>query len=186
MTKPFITVAKRALLAATAGALVLTPLAASAQQMRPDRMEDRRQDRVQDRQQERIEDRQRERQQERQQDRLQDRRQDWRDDRARPPAYVPPRPVVPRGAYIPRGHTPGYWNGRPYYEPRGYTYRRWVTGQVLPRAYWTMPYWFVNDWRAWRLPSYRSGYRWIRVGPDALLINLRTGRIVRVVYRVFW
>jgi Ni/Co efflux regulator RcnB len=36
------------------------------------------------------------------------------------------------------------------------------------------------------LPMPPRGYEWVRYGDDALLVNIRTGEIVDVVYDVFW
>ncbi len=90
-----------------------------------------------------------------------------------------------RPGYGHHDRRPGYWNGRAYYHPRGLAYRRWGTGQILPRAYWGGSYWAVNDWRAYGLAPVASGFRWVRVGPDALLVNVRNGHIRATRYGVF-
>jgi Ni/Co efflux regulator RcnB len=59
-------------------------------------------------------------------------------------------------------------------------------GAYLPRAYWGSRYWWITDWRLWGLPAYQNGYRWVRVGPDALLVSTYNGRIVAVRHNVFW
>jgi Ni/Co efflux regulator RcnB len=147
-------------------------------------LQDRRQDLRQD-----------QRQFERRQDRLQDRRQDlrqarrwdnindrrwyesrWRnrvrnyDVRAYRRAFVSPRryryPVT-------------------YYRPSGWYYRRWAPGAYFPRAWWT-PNYFINSWFSFGLMSPPWGYEWVRYGPDAVLVDVRTGMILQVRYNVFW
>ena len=72
-----------------------------------------------------------------------------------------------------------------YYHPRGYGYRSWNTGAYLPRAYWGQRYWIGNP-VGYRLDYARSGTRWIRVGPDALLIRTYNGSVIRVVRNLFY
>lgn len=101
------------------------------------------------------------------------------------PQIQPPRPG---GGYrpAPPGYRPGYWNDRRYYYPSGYRYRPYAVGAYLPRAFWGSRYWWVNDWQTWGLSSYRPGYRWVRVGADALLVSTSNGRIIAVRRGVFW
>lgn len=77
------------------------------------------------------------------------------------------------------------WNGRAYYHPPGVAYRRWAVGQVLARPYWTGNYWRVADRRAWGLAAPGRNLRWVRVGRDAILVNIRTGNIRSVRYNAF-
>jgi Ni/Co efflux regulator RcnB len=74
-------------------------------------------------------------------------------------------------------------NGR-YLPPRGYRYRVWVVGQMLPRPYWVRRYWILDYWD-YNLDEPSNGLEWIRYGSDALLVNLRTGQVVEVVSDVF-
>ncbi len=101
------------------------------------------------------------------------------------PEVQPPRPG---GGHrpAPPNYRPGYWNNQRYYYPHGYNYRRWSIGLYLPSAYWGHRYWWVNDWQLWGLPSYHPGYRWIRVGPDAILVSTVNGRIVAIRHNIFW
>jgi Ni/Co efflux regulator RcnB len=72
----------------------------------------------------------------------------------------------------------------PYHPPRGYVARRWVYGQILPRAYWAAPYQIADYWLfALEVPP--VGYEWVRVGNDAVLVNIGTGEILQVEYGVF-
>lgn len=104
--------------------------------------------------------------------------------RPRPPVTVqPPRPRPP--AVRP----PGYWN-RPqvaaprYYYPRGYNYRRYYVGLILPSAFLASSYYYTN-YRALGLQAPPSGYRWVRYGPDLLLVRKKNGKIREVYDNVF-
>lgn len=77
------------------------------------------------------------------------------------------------------------WNGNryrgPIYSyPPGYRYQAWGVGYRLPPAYFGNRYWIANP-GGYRLPPAYRGTRWVRVGPDALLINIVDGLIVQAV-----
>ena len=72
-----------------------------------------------------------------------------------------------------------------YHRPNGWYYRRWVFGLTLPSFFWTRDYW-IDDYWMFRLPDPPYGYVWVRYGNDALLVNVETGFILRVVYDVFY
>ena len=96
----------------------------------------------------------------------------------RPPIVRPPRP--PHG---------GSWNRPPvsaphYRYPRGYNYRRWSIGLLLPSIFLNSNYYY-NDYSRLGFGAPPRGYRWVRYGPDLLLVNQRTGRIRDVRYGVF-
>ncbi len=106
----------------------------------------------------------------------------------RPPYHRPPyhqSPYHNHGA----SYRPGYgsswgWNGHRYHGgafhyPPGYGYRRYGLGMVLPAPFLASPYYF-DRYATLGLAAPPYGYRWVRYGPDALLVNLRTGEIVRV------
>ncbi|TPG22473.1 hypothetical protein EAH87_01285 [Sphingomonas koreensis] len=68
---------------------------------------------------------------------------------------------------------------RPAYAgPRGYRYRPVSVGYRFAPAYYGSRYW-VNDYATYRLPRPGVNQRWIRYGNDVVLINIRTGRVVR-------
>ena len=69
--------------------------------------------------------------------------------------------------------------------PRGWGYRRWQTGGVLPRIFLSNSYYWSN-WSALGLGSPPPGYVWVRYGPDLLLVNRRTGRIADTIYGAFY
>ena len=73
-----------------------------------------------------------------------------------------------------------------YYAPRGYAYRSWAVGGFFPRAYYDQRFWIADPF-AYRLPPvpYR-GARWVRYGPDALLVRIRDGYVIQVVPNRFY
>ncbi len=81
------------------------------------------------------------------------------------------------------------WTNRPVYAPAyryptGYGYREWSIGLILPSLFLGSGYYFQSyyDLGLSRPPH---GFRWVRYGPDLLLVNTRTGRIRDVRYGVF-
>jgi len=72
----------------------------------------------------------------------------------------------------------------PFRYPRGWGYRHWSRGQILPSFFLTAPYFFNASFLG--LPAPPLGTQWVRFGPDALLVDVRTGNIVDVIYDAFW
>ena len=72
-----------------------------------------------------------------------------------------------------------------YHDPFGWGYRRFNIGWSIGPSYWSDRYWLQDPWQ-WRLPSVYGSYRWIRYYDDALLVDLRTGRVVDVIPDFFW
>ncbi|HLZ75704.1 RcnB family protein [Phenylobacterium sp.] len=72
-----------------------------------------------------------------------------------------------------------------YRPPYGYYSRAWGFGDFLPRPWFARDYW-LDDFLDFDLPYPPPGYTWVRVGPDALMIDRFTGRIVQVVREIFW
>ncbi len=102
-------------------------------------------------------------------------------------AWAQPPPPGGRPPPGPAGAPPGFRpiHGRsPYRYPRGYSYRRWVVGDVLPAVYVGHRYAF-NDFRTAGLGRPPPGQSWIRVGPDLLLVRLTSRRITQVIYNAF-
>jgi Ni/Co efflux regulator RcnB len=77
------------------------------------------------------------------------------------------------------------FNAGAYRPPMGYVSRNWGYGQRLPAAYYARGYW-INDYLLYALYGPPSGFVWVRVGDDALLINRYTGEIVAVETGVFY
>lgn len=72
----------------------------------------------------------------------------------------------------------------PYHRPPGFVVRHWGYGDILPRAYWAAPYILADYWLfALEVPP--AGYEWIRVGNDALLVDVNTGEVLQAEYGVF-
>ena len=110
-------------------------------------------------------------------DRYDDYRAD-RYDRHRPPRYDP------RG--YPPVWIPSYrYRGGPWVPPTGFAPRRWGYGEVLPWTWWT-PRYRIESWWSYGLPVPPVGFAWVRLGRDAVLVDLWTGRIVQVAYTLFW
>jgi len=80
---------------------------------------------------------------------------------------------------------PRHFHFRAYVRPRGWYAHRWVYGERLPRAWFDRNYW-IADWSAFGLIQPWPGYAWVQVGDDAVLVDLDTGEIVRVVYGIFY
>jgi Ni/Co efflux regulator RcnB len=89
-------------------------------------------------------------------------------------------------------HRPGFRpphfrpiHGPVFHYPRGYRYRRWSIGLLLPGLFLSNAYYY-NDWYGLGFGPPPPGYRWVRYGPDLLLVNIRTRRIADVIYGVFY
>jgi hypothetical protein len=80
-------------------------------------------------------------------------------------------------------HRRFHWHA--YVRPRGWYYRRWTYGMTFPRAFWARNYW-INDYGAFGLENPPYGYVWVRYGSDAVLVNVEDGRILRVVYNLYY
>ena len=72
-----------------------------------------------------------------------------------------------------------------YYAPFGYSSRVWFRGDFLPFAYFDDRY-FVDRFDRFDLYDPPYGCRWIRVGSDALLVDVESGYILDVIYNLFW
>lgn len=95
-----------------------------------------------------------------------DRRYDWRGYRS-----------YNRDIYrLPRYYAPSGW---------GYGYRRFSIGYILTSLLFSPQYW-IDDPYYYRLPDAYGPYRWVRYYDDALLVDMRTGQVVDVVYDIFW
>jgi Ni/Co efflux regulator RcnB len=72
-----------------------------------------------------------------------------------------------------------------FHYPRGYHYRRWNSGSILPRVFLSR-YYYYPSWYDLGFGPPPPGYQWVRYGPDLLLVNVYTGRIRDVAYNVFY
>ena len=73
----------------------------------------------------------------------------------------------------------GTWNA-----PRGVRYQPVSVGYRFQPAFYGSQYW-VNDYARYRLPNPGYGHRWIRYGNDVILIETRSGRVLRVINAFF-
>jgi hypothetical protein len=80
------------------------------------------------------------------------------------------------------------YRAAPYRFPGGYggwDHHSWRRGEWLPQVFIDQAY-FINDWYDFGLWQPDYGYEWIRVGADAVLINLADGQVVDVVPGVYY
>lgn len=73
-----------------------------------------------------------------------------------------------------------------YYAPRGwdYGYSRFSIGIFLGAPLYGSSYWIDDPWY-YRLPPAYGSLRWIRYYDDALLVDMRDGYVVDVIYDFF-
>ena len=83
-----------------------------------------------------------------------------------------------------RGREYAAVRGPDFRYPRGWGYRHWNRGEVLPRLFLASPFFFEYGYLG--LPPPPRDFRWVRYGPDALLVNSYDGRIVDVIYDAFY
>lgn len=74
-----------------------------------------------------------------------------------------------------------------YYNPYGYRYgyRRFSIGIYLDTLFFGSRYWLNDPWD-YRLPPAPYGCRWVRYYDDVLLVDIRSGYVVDVIYDFFW
>jgi len=65
-----------------------------------------------------------------------------------------------------------------------FRYTRFAAGQRIQPQYYNRAY-FVGDYARLRLARPGANQTWVRHYDDALLVNTRTGRVVRVMYGAF-
>jgi Ni/Co efflux regulator RcnB len=111
-----------------------------------------------------------------------DRGRDWRHRREWYDQYRADRWRYDRGRWYSRTR----FSVGIYLFPRGHSVRLWQRGQWLPSAYYVERRWHLGDYWRYGLydPPYAAG--WVRVGDDALLVDLRTGEVLDVVFELFW
>lgn len=83
-----------------------------------------------------------------------------------------------------RGRQYAAIRGPAFSYPRGWGYRHWYQGDYLPRIFIAAPFFF--DFDLLGLPPPPPGARWVRNGPDALLVSVYNGRIIDVIYDAFY
>ncbi len=74
------------------------------------------------------------------------------------------------------------YRGPRFEAPFGYTPYR--MGSLAPRPHYGARFWISDPYRV-GLPNAAPGLKWVRHYDDALLINMRTGQVRRVIRNVF-
>ena len=72
-----------------------------------------------------------------------------------------------------------------YRRPGGWYAHHWTIGERLPRGWFARDYW-INDWAIYGLWAPVDGLIWVRVGPDATLVDPASGAVVGVEYGLFF
>ncbi len=76
------------------------------------------------------------------------------------------------------------FEGPNYAYPQNWYYRRWGYGEFLP-IFWIGANYYL-DANVYGLPYPPIGAEWLREGPDAVLVDVRTGQILSVEYGLFY
>jgi Ni/Co efflux regulator RcnB len=71
----------------------------------------------------------------------------------------------------------------PYVYPHGWYARTWSYGSYLPLGWYAPDYYL--DWADYGLPAPPIGCEWVRVGSDALLVDIWTGEVLSVYSGIF-
>ena len=79
-----------------------------------------------------------------------------------------------------RFHWVGSWSRQ-----TDYYSHHWGYGERLPYGWYGRRFWILDYW-LYDLPIAPFDYVWVRVGPDALLVDEYTGEVVEVIYGLFW
>jgi Ni/Co efflux regulator RcnB len=69
--------------------------------------------------------------------------------------------------------------------PPGWTQRVYVVGEAIPADLLRGPY-VITDYRRFGLPRPKGDEKWIRVGPDVLLVRVGTGNVLMRIENVFY
>jgi Ni/Co efflux regulator RcnB len=94
--------------------------------------------------------------------------------------------AVQRYAKVRRAvHAQHRFHAGAYRRPGGWYAHHWAIGERLPRAWFVRDYW-ISDWAIYGLWAPIDGLIWVRVGPDAMLVDPLTGEIVAVDYDIFF
>ncbi len=66
-----------------------------------------------------------------------------------------------------------------------FRYYGFRTGMSISPRYFSSRYYISNPWR-YRLPPAYGNQRWVRHYDDVLLVDVRRGRVIRVIRNFFW
>jgi hypothetical protein len=102
-----------------------------------------------------------------------------------PGEFRGPHPGGPPGRFLYHDRPFNPVRVAPFVYPRGWAYRRFVIGAVLPPLF-LAPAYYYSGWAALGLPPPQPGFQWVRYGPDLLLVDVTTGQVVDTVYGAFY
>ena len=94
------------------------------------------------------------------------------------------RPQFDAGRYRQVYRAPQRFRVAPYRTPPGFYARSWGFGDYLPFGWFGSTYYL--NYGAYGLPLPPVGCEWVRVGDDALLVDIWTGEVLSVAYGLFW
>ena len=81
--------------------------------------------------------------------------------------------------------SPRRFDAGTYRKPFGWHYILWGIGDRLPPLFTTQGYW-INNYRDYEFARPPFGCVWVRYGNDAILVDKRSGEILRVVRSAFY
>jgi Ni/Co efflux regulator RcnB len=94
------------------------------------------------------------------------------------------RPRYDQNRYRPSYRSQQRYRVGAYRYPRGFYVNRWSFGDYLPGGWYGQSY-YLNAWQ-YGLPTPPIGCEWVRVGDDALLVDVWSGQVLSVYYDLFW
>lgn len=99
--------------------------------------------------------------------------------------HAPARAAVNYHSYRRNFSAPHRYHFGVYRRPSGWYAHRWVYGERVPRGWYGRDYW-IGNYVSFGLIGPPDGYQWVRVGDDALLVDVDTGEVLQVEYGVFY
>ena len=87
-------------------------------------------------------------------------------------------------SFRPSYRAPQRFRVAPYRAPPGFYSRNWSFGDRLPYGWFGSGYYL--NFGSYGLPYPPIGAEWVRVGSDALLVDIWTGEVLSVYYGLFW
>ena len=94
------------------------------------------------------------------------------------------RPQFDQRQFRPAYRAPQRFRAAPYRAPPGFFARSWSYGDRLPWGWFGSSYYL--NWGSYGLPLPPIGCEWVRVGSDALLVDIWSGEVLSVYYGLFW
>ncbi len=94
------------------------------------------------------------------------------------------RPQFSQRNFRPSYRAPQRFRAGQYRAPQGFYNRSWSFGDRLPYGWFGSSYYL--NWNSYGLPLPPIGCEWVRVGSDALLVDVWSGEVLSVYYGLFW